>query len=164
MRCTVCDHPERDAIARALVGGASLGDVAARFGGLSKSAVGRHAAQHLPATLAQSARAAEVARADTILERLAEITKVTRAILADAYRSRTHALALQAVARLERQLELEARLLGELRDGPTVNVVLTPEWARAIGVLLAALAPYPEARVRAADALAQLEGGAARAN
>ena len=39
----------------------------------------------------------------------------------------------------------------------TVNILAAGEWQSARSALLAALAPYPEARVRAAEALAQLE-------
>jgi len=80
--CTVCDHPERAAIDLALVGGEAFRDIAGRSG-LAKSAIGRHRADHLPATLADAAepdKAAagtdllrEVRDARACLELLAEV-------------------------------------------------------------------------------------------
>jgi hypothetical protein len=62
-------------------------------------------------------------------------------------------VALKAIARAEKQLELEGRLLGELNEGSTVNVVLTPEWSAIRAAILKALEPYPAARFAVAGAL-----------
>jgi hypothetical protein len=44
-RCTICDHPTRDAIDRALVAGQALRDIAGQYH-LSKSALARHKERH----------------------------------------------------------------------------------------------------------------------
>lgn len=56
-KCTVCTHPQREAIDRELVSGISFRNVADRFG-VSPTAAFRHGREHIPADLA---RAAEVA-------------------------------------------------------------------------------------------------------
>ena len=61
-------------------------------------------------------------RAETLWQRLKAINSETAAILAQARQSQNHVIALQAIARVERQVELEARLLGELRV-----ITLNPE-------------------------------------
>ena len=61
-------------------------------------------------------------RAETLWERLKSINRETAAILAEARESRNHVIALQAIARVERQVELEARLLGELSDSTKIAV------------------------------------------
>ena len=47
-------------------------------------------------------------------------------------------------------------MLGELRDGQTVNIMISPEWGRARGVIVAALADHPAARQSVALALEQI--------
>jgi hypothetical protein len=157
-RCTVCDHPERAAIDRALVdgvpGAAALGE---RYG-LARSSVKRHAARHVPAAVAAASEAATVARGDALLARVEALTVETHRILRTAKREKDHELALRAIARLEKQTELLARLLGELRDGPTVNLFVGGEFQAVVNVLLGVLAPHPALRAEVGTALARLAG------
>jgi hypothetical protein len=67
--CTVCTHPDRPAIDMMLVNGKSLRDIAGRFG-TSKSALERHAGEHLPATLAKAHAANETAAALDVMAEL----------------------------------------------------------------------------------------------
>jgi len=71
-------------------------------------------------------------------------------------------LILKAAKRLEAELQLVARLLGQLPGpaeqtagrGTTVNVlVASPEWLTTRAAILAALEPYPEAREAVARAV-----------
>jgi hypothetical protein len=75
-------------------------------------------------------------------------------VLKAARDAEDHELRLKAITRAEKQIELEGRLLGELRDGAKVNIVITPEWLGVQAVLLDALRPFPEARIAASVALA----------
>ena len=54
-------------------------------------------------------------------------------------------------------MDLIGTLLGELDDGPTVNVLVAPEWVTVRSTVLAALGPYPEARAAVAQHLLSLE-------
>jgi hypothetical protein len=51
-RCTICDHPTRDAIDQALIAGQALRDIAGHYR-LSKSALARHKESHAPPALIQ---------------------------------------------------------------------------------------------------------------
>lgn len=157
--CTVCAHPDRDAIDRALVAGEPNRRIAARRA-VSEQAVRRHKDDHLPAHLARAHAADAEADADDLLARLRSLNRETADVLREAKGAKDHELRLKAIARAEKQIELEGRLLGELRDGATVNVLVAPEWVAARAALLDALRPYPEARVAVAEALAALGGGA----
>ncbi len=60
---------------------------------------------------------------------------------------------LKAINRVEKQLELEGKLLGELNDGASTQInvqVLAP-------IILEALTAFPEARQAVADSLLDLE-------
>jgi hypothetical protein len=58
--CTVCGPPERHAIEKALVAGGAYRDIAGRYG-LTKSAVERQKAEHLPVALVRGEAAREEA-------------------------------------------------------------------------------------------------------
>jgi hypothetical protein len=53
-------------------------------------------------------------QAGTLFDRLRSVCRVTQEILREARGAKNHIIALQAIGRIERQLELEARLLGEM--------------------------------------------------
>jgi hypothetical protein len=153
--CTVCIHPQREAIDQALVSGAAKRDVSALFR-VSEDAVTRHAAVHLPKALAQAHEEHEAARADDLLSEARRLKEITMGLLGRAVQANDLRPALVAVREARGNLELMGRLLGEL-EGPTVNVLLSSEWAHTRTALLAALAPFPEARIAVAAQLMALE-------
>ncbi|NJL30006.1 MAG: hypothetical protein HC897_19990, partial [Thermoanaerobaculia bacterium] len=73
--------------------------------------------------------------------------------LRKAREAEDHSILLRAVDRIARQIELQARLLGELQEGQTVNVLVMPEWQRVRQLVVEALRPYPEARAAVARVL-----------
>jgi hypothetical protein len=156
--CTACRHPDREAIDRALIAGEPYRDIARRQN-ISKDALHRHKSDHLPAHLTHAADVEEAATATGLLARLRALNAETADVLKEAKRAADHELRLKAIARAEKQIELEGRLLGELQDGSTVNVLVAPEWLAIRSAVLAALASYPEARVAVADRLAAVESG-----
>ena len=150
--CTACAHQERHAIDTALVAGGAYRDIAGRYG-LSKSAVERHQAEHLPAALVRGAEAREEARALDVLQQLKTINAAALTVLRDARAAGDGDLALKAIDRIHRQIELQAKLLGDLDERPVVNVLVTPEWHALRETMLRALAPFPAARLAVAAAL-----------
>jgi hypothetical protein len=143
--CTICEHPEREAIDRALVGETSNLSVSSLFG-VSESAVRRHKANHLPAKLVMAEKAAEVAQADDLLEQVRDLQARTLAILEAAEQTNQHRTALAAIREARSNLELLAKLLGELDERPVVNLNISAEWLELRVVIVAALEPHTEAR------------------
>lgn len=143
--CTICEHPEREAIDRALVGETSNLSVSSLFG-VSESAVRRHKGNHLPARLVLAEKAAEVAEADNLLDHVGDLQARTMAILEAAEASREHRTALSAIREARGNLELLAKLLGELDDRPVVNLTMSPEWLELRTVIVGALDAHPDAR------------------
>src|SRR5260221_13927806 len=158
--CTVCIHPERAKIDAALIAGTPLRDMACQFA-VGRMAVQRHAAEHLLAEPVKAKQAEDVSRATDVLEMAATRDKLALALLARAERAGDLKTAVQALRVSLTSLELLARLRGELNEqqNTTVNVLLAPEWLSVQAALLAALAPYAEARAAAAAALLRLEEG-----
>ncbi len=167
--CTVCAHAERQAIDKALVAGEAFRNIAQRFG-TSVAALHRHKGEHLPRLLAKAQRqevtrataleaqahhqaADERAHALDVVQQLRTINGAALTVLVEARNARNGDLALKAIDRIQRQIELQAKLLGELDERPQVNVLIMPEWVALRAVIVAALAPYPEARLVVAEAL-----------
>ena len=228
--CSICTHPERSAIDKALVAGEPFRNIAQRSG-TSSGALHRHKAEHLPRLLARAQRAedrhadalaaqqgAQEARDEatavdvmaelrhcltrvrkvydacdewltdpadpsryTLAPRAEEVQVVYTEPGADGRPQRRRAPLSELLARLDReglrtagwetkhadprdlvlrtdrrlqgQLELIAKLLGELDERPQVNVLLSPEWLMLRAGIVAALAPHPEARRAVAEVL-----------
>lgn len=140
--CTVCSHPSSFEINEALVLAQKPYRVIARQYSLHHDAVRRHR-QHIPDLLVRASRDMRHFERESLVERLEEITTETRAILRETREGDEpdNHLALKAIQRLEKQLELEAEILDILKRQPTVNVLIAPELERA---LADALYPFPK--------------------
>jgi hypothetical protein len=151
--CTICAHAQREAIDAALVAGQPLRDMSALFR-VSEDALARHKTRHLPAALALAQGAQEAAHGDDLLAQVRVLQGKALEILAKAEAAGQLNVALQGVREARGCLELLARLLGELQEaGPTVNVLVMPEWLTLRTRLLIALDPYPDARLAVAAAM-----------
>ncbi len=155
--CTICEHPEREAIDRALVGDASNRSVASLYD-VSEAAVRRHKANHLPAKLVMATKAEEVAEADDLLEQARDLQARTLAVLEAAEETKQHRTALSAIREARSNLELLAKLLGELDERPVVNLHISPEWLELRTVIVGALEPHPEALSAVVGALEGSDG------
>jgi hypothetical protein len=175
--CTICIHDQRAEIDQALASGKPFRYVSERFG-TSRSAAFRHKRDHLAPHLARAleeangARAAdlvrvqeadkarEIGQALDVVRQLKAINGACLEILQKSRASGKDTVSLGAVDRIHKQIELQARLLGELHEGQTVNVLVAPEWHQIRLVVVQALHPYPEARAAVAQALAALPAAA----
>ena len=121
--CSICEHLNRAAIDKALVTrSASMRDIAGHYG-VSRSALSRHKANHLP-RLVEAAKASEAAQAVTsgvaLIDELNSLLNRALAILEAAEGSGQLRVALQAIrearetikacAELAMAAELEARV------------------------------------------------------
>ncbi len=157
--CLACRHDARAAIDAALVTAAgSLRDIAGQYG-LSKSALARHAADHLPAHLAHAADAAEVTDADRLLSEVERLHRLALVFLARAAKAGDLRTALAGIREARGCLELEARVRGQIDEHPQINVLLAPEWLATRAEVMRALEPYVEARLAVSAALLALEEG-----
>lgn len=155
MTCTICRSPQLGDVNRALLAGDPVRDVAARFG-FSKTAVSRHQRDDLAGKLASAKNASDAASSASLLSRLEYITAHTEEILEEARKSGDHRVALRSLARMEGQLKLFGEIVGLIQQQPIqVNIVATQEWVQVRSVIVAAVAPFPEAAqavVKALDA------------
>jgi hypothetical protein len=159
--CTICAHPERDAMDRAIVSGTSYRGVAAQWH-VGREAVRRHAIRHLSAALAAVRTQAQDDRRASLLDRIETLIERGEAMFAAAAADGKASQALAVLKELRGLLELFGRATGELRsDTPTVtiNLATMPEWIAVRSAMFDALRPYPEARAVVSGRLHQLEAG-----
>jgi len=131
--CTVCAHLDRGEIDAELDAGASLSQIAARYG-LSRDALHRHRHRH---------QLAEATAPRDHLDPLDELVTVLRERMLAGDPRATESSRLALVAQ---------RAAGRDRPPPT-PLVETGEWIQLRERVLVALAPYPEARQAVAYAL-----------
>ncbi len=154
--CTVCTHPDHERINDLLVAGLAKRQIASSHG-VTEQSLKRHKDKHLPAIMAVTKQ--EV-HADSLMARLEYLTREAHRVRVKAESSGDLRTALAAIRELVRIVELQERLIGEIRDGATVNVLVAPEWLEVRSALLEILRPYPEVRTLVAGRLAELEAAA----
>jgi hypothetical protein len=160
--CTICAHPDRGKIETAIVSETPYRNIAKQFG-ISPAAITRHSTEHIAQSIKQSQAAKEEAQALDVVKQLKEINDDARDILKKAKDEDSLELALKAIDRIQRQLELQAKLLGDI-DSPQINIIVTPEWIDIRSQIMRTLKAYPDASVATAKVLADLEGAYARLN
>ena len=144
--CSVCSHTKVEEINKALVLGESAAEIAGRYRTIGERALRRHRSNHLPATLAKAHEAEEVAQADDLLDQVRDLHARTFDVLDKAEVAGELRTALSAIREARGNLELLAKLLGELDERPVVNLNLSPQWLELRAVIVTALEPYSEAR------------------
>lgn len=149
-RCSICQHQRREEIDTLLVSGVPYRNIVEHYH-VSKPALSRHASEHIPATISQAQDARDAAHALDIVQQLKLVNTAALAVLTSARASGDHALVLRATDRVLKQVELQAKLLGELGDTSVtataeVNILVNPGWVQLRTIILQALEPYPEAR------------------
>jgi hypothetical protein len=143
--CTVCSHPERDAIEDAFIAGMPKRRIATRYG-VGEKAVRHHIREHLPTLLALARDAERASRADSLLDRVEALQRRTLAILEATEETDDHRTALAAIREARSNLELIGEVTKELDRTPTLNLHLNPEWIELRAVIVGALDRHPGAR------------------
>ena len=155
-RCTICLHKERSAIDKALVEREPFRHIASQFQ-VSTASLVRHSDDHLPSSLVRAQKATEAAQADELLAQVVDLRDKALAILEKAEAANDWRAAVGAMREIRANIELLGKLAGQLRDAPTVNIVLSAEWQSVQASVIMALEPHPEARLAVAQALGSLE-------
>ncbi|GHO51502.1 hypothetical protein [Ktedonospora formicarum] len=160
--CSICSHPQRAAIDVAVVSGQSFRRIATQFQ-TSEASIRRHTADHISEALRASQGANKEAQALEVAKQLQAINTATWAIVNKALAEGNDRVALLAADRVLRQLELQAKIQGDI-DTPQVNIRLTEEWRAILDTITGALDNFPEAKIAVATALMDEHERQARLN
>ena len=110
--CTICTHPEREAIEHALLRSEPFRHIASRTG-TSTASLQRHRKDHIPLSLRKAQDAEEIAQADTLLDQIQELQARAMGILEQAERAGDLRTALAAIGQAKGVLELQAKIACE---------------------------------------------------
>ena len=99
----------------------------------------------------------EVAQADDLLEEVRGLQRRAYAILDAAEETGELRTALAAIREARGNLELLAKLLGELDERPVINLITSPEWIELRAVIVTALEPHPGARESVLQAIEMVD-------
>ena len=146
--CSVCSSPDRKAVDAAILAGASNRVIGSQFH-LGHDSIRRHRLNHIPAKVAK----AENIESASLMDRLKRLHGEAWSCLEAAKNSKDTSTYIQAMKRLESQLELEAKMIGLIQENQTFVFTSSVEWTAIRSVIFNVLAPYPEARVKLAEAL-----------
>ena len=160
-RCTVCDHPEREAINRTILEGqTSIRDIAGRYS-LSHAAVGRHSKNCvtlIPAAVARHERiqtmlaeqtehavAAHQGHTDAFLERVDYLNNKLGQLLdeAEADAKGGKDLRVRVLREIRETLKLQANVTFQILDLKDQDD--SGNKGEFIALISAALVPYPDA-------------------
>jgi hypothetical protein len=140
--CTVCSHKKKREIDETLVSGSGTISGIARTFRVSEDAVFRHLKKHLPATLVQSAKGRELARAETLADSVSEaegragrLYQAAESILERALGEQDSKTALTAIGSAVSVMR-EARGLMELRGELTGELSAPPQMAMMSQVIV----------------------------
>jgi hypothetical protein len=120
-------------------------------------ALQRHKEEHLTEAMTKAKDAKEAAHGVELLQQVRRLESKAISLLLAAEKSGDFRTALSGVREARGCLELLAKLMGQINDGPTINVVVSPQWLNIRAVVVQALAPYPDARATVAAALVKME-------
>jgi hypothetical protein len=156
-QCSICLHPDRDAIDRDLLAQRPYRHIAAHYG-TSTGALQRHQ-EHLPVALTQAQAAEAIAQGDDLLAQVRGLQAKAERLLSQGEADGKLTVALQAIREARGYVELLGKLMGELEGRTTINVWMAPEWLELRGALIAALVPFPQARQAVTSTLLRLTDG-----
>jgi len=170
--CTVCNHKDIEEINRRLINKEAYRDIAGQYK-LSKSAVERHfngnpdknEPGHIAELLSKSSDINEIVTAYSLLKKVKDEEDFVREMRILAATDGDIKVALAAVDRALKCIELYARVLGVIEEQPIVNlqqvnIYQSPEWCAVGDILVRVLAGYPELKSQIAQEFKVLERGA----
>lgn len=120
--------------------------------------------EHLPATLVKAEAVKEATHADDLVEQLKQLRGKAISLLLAAERAGDLRTALAGVREARATIELLLEVEERIDRRPVVNILISDEWLRVRGIIIAALDAHPEARNAVVWALSANGGSESGAN
>ena len=151
--CSICSHNRRKQIEAACASGVSNRRIATQFS-TSEAAVRRHKKNCIRPILQEVKAQQDEETAVTALSEMEWMREQIRTIYTYAWGDERQVpdLALKSLAEMRRQVELRAKLEGEL-DEHSITITAIPEWRELRALLLDALRQHPQAKLAVIRAL-----------
>lgn len=156
-RCGVCRHPDHQEYERQILTSEITQKHAAELMGVHKSSLSRHMSNCVAKRFTQLVKPEPTQVDDlNVINALTSSHRTTLEILRDSLEEGDRKTALIALQTEIKQLDLLAKVTGQLDETPSVNILLSPEYLILKQVVVTALSDYPDARLQVSDALACL--------
>lgn len=158
-QCSICIHPDREAIDQALVAGEPLRNIAERCS-VSTTALHRHKQKgHIAVLLTKAKEVEQITQADTLLVQVKDLTCRAVTLMDKAEHAGDLRTALTGIREARGCLELLAKVTGEINAGTTVNIAIirSPEWAAIKNAIIETLDQSPVLKYRLIEKLEALK-------
>jgi hypothetical protein len=156
--CTICRHPARETIDSSLVRRVPYRDISTRFD-VSTSALSSHLNNHLASYVQQALNEYGTSKGVKVLDKLTSTLDRLDGFLDEAESKQDAREFVTVAAELRKELELLAKLQGELAQEGTVNIPLHPEYVQVRTAIVQAVDPYPQAKEAISQVMLEIEGG-----
>lgn len=152
-QCSFCIYHDRESLERAALNKEITQQEIADILGVNRSNVSRHMREHVKKAVAEAIfHDKELEDGLNVTKQLIEINQAAREILSEARKKKDNYLALSAIARVEKQLELQAKLLGDIATG--VNIIIqSPQFIEFKALVLGILEGYPDVKAQVVESL-----------
>lgn len=156
-QCTFCNYRDAAILEGKIATKQITQAQAAKIIGCNKSTVSRHMGNCVPKKIAEWMRP-EPAKEETLNVVNALITSHAKTveILEDSLAEGDRKTALMALQTEIRQLELTAKLTGQLNEAPQMNILMHPEFMKLKQIMIKTLEPFPDARLKLSEALIEI--------
>ena len=155
MTCSICRHPEREQIDKAILAGDSMRNIAKRYGS-TEATIHRHK-KHLPEYLILAKEAEQATRADDLMQDLQDLRERALSLLQQAEDAGNYNACVGLIAQARKTIETLAEVRGELNRSATVNIFVNPVFQQVQAVILDELAEYPDVRERIVTRLTEVK-------
>jgi hypothetical protein len=153
----MCKHPDREELERKIASKELSMTAAANLANSNKATVSRHMRNCVASRVRESMKPEPITvEGLNVVNALTTSHEKTLEILADSLNEGDRRIALLAIQTENKQLELMAKLTGQLNEAPQLNILMNPEFMRLKSVILTTLAPYPDARLKLSERLAEI--------
>jgi len=153
----MCKHPNREELERKIATKELSMTAAAKLANSNKATVSRHMRNCVASRVRESMRPEPIkVQGLNVVNALTTSHEKTLDILTDSLNEGDRRTALLALQTEIKQLELTAKLTGQLNEAPQVNLLMSPEYLELKAIINTTLAPYPEIRQKLGDAFSKV--------
>lgn len=154
--CSICTHPNKEDLDRLILAGEPTRSIAAQRTGITHTTLRRHK-RHLEQSLVH-ADLRNLPEGGDLLDDAQFLQQQAIEVLEECKKAGAWKVAITAIGVAQRNIELQAKLLGLLQEQQLTNVLLSADWLEVRTAIIGALTAYPEARDEVAKAIAGLAG------
>ena len=155
-QCSICTHPQRDEIDAKIVFGEPYRKLAEEYG-ISEPAISRHK-KHISSAVVDAERQKAVSDTAKMLKELSRGFDSLARAADKAEAAGDYRLMAQLWGKASDLAKPLLQISGDLQgDGTTINIHQAPQWVEIRTVILRALDPFPEARLKVVDALEEVD-------